>query len=111
MLGDFVPEKRTVYRCLMTPRLEYSVGVLFPNHVSKTAYQERILSYDGSRTILIEWKAYEVSGVETFASRHIRIKSSQPLVGKEVVSLAYAKCSPDSASRGETFTRSLRRPT
>jgi hypothetical protein len=57
------------------------------------------------------WKAYWVSRAETWASRCICGKLSQLFAGKELVSLACAKCSPDSVSCSETFARSFRRPT
>ena len=48
------------------------------------------LSYDGPRTdiglCLTGWQAYEISDIETFASRYLRSKLSQALAGQEAVS-------------------------
>jgi hypothetical protein len=67
-----------------------SLDFLFPNHVEGGLSRANSLSYDGARMDiglgLTGWKAYEVSGVETFASRHICSKLLQTLARKDLVS-------------------------
>jgi hypothetical protein len=90
-------------------------GQLFKSWVEGGLSSAERVSYDGARTdvdlFLPRWKAYEVSGGEPFASRHIRSKPAQPLAGQELACPVCAQCAPQAVSRGERLVKSFRRPT